>query len=93
MRITRIDVNKALGMYDKNNSKTENIKMKNNKQQKDSIQISKVGRELSAIDINDSKIESGDKVEKIKKQIENGTYKVDSKLIAKKMIDIMKGRE
>lgn len=93
MKISRTDISKAVNLYDKNNNQIEKQKIEKIKEKKDSIEISKAGKELSTLDISDNKTSSAEKLEKIRKEIKNGTYKVDAKLVAKKMIDIMKGRE
>ena len=61
----------------------------------DSIQISDLGKYLDKINTN--KIEANeqdinmDKVNDIKTRIENGTYSVDSKVLAEKIIEKMEG--
>ena len=61
----------------------------------DSIQISDLGKYLNKV--NTEKINASeeniniDKVNDIKKRIENGTYSVDSKILAEKIIEKMEG--
>ncbi|GAA0736984.1 flagellar biosynthesis anti-sigma factor FlgM [Clostridium oceanicum] len=70
----------------KKTKKTQKIELK------DKIEISSKGKQLNSYifnkeedtNINDKKISS------IENQIKNGTYKIDSKLIAKKMLKSMK---
>lgn len=66
-------------------------KLKNNNENKsqnntDSVQISELGKYLSKVS---SKEESMDmeKINRLKQQIENGTYKVDSRILAKKIVE------
>lgn len=69
--------------------KTEKIKgiIENKKQSKtDSIQISELGKYLSKVSSKEDKMDM-EKITKLKQQIENGTYKVDSRLLAKKIVE------
>lgn len=78
-RINSIYVNNVYGK--KSNHKTVGEK----KQNRDSVRISEVGRKLSQIE----KLEGKDRekmVEKVKEDIKNGTYKIDSKAIAEKIL-------
>ncbi|SUY47506.1 flagellin synthesis regulator FlgM [Clostridium putrefaciens] len=60
---------------------------------KDSIEISSIAKSLSNMQGNDIKTMCDEKkVEDIKVSIREGTYNVDSKLIAKKILLSMKGR-
>lgn len=59
---------------------------------RDSISISSVGKSLSSYSMDGSMIDSKEKVENIKKAVSNGTYNVDARLVAQKIIDAMKGR-
>ncbi|MCY6353956.1 flagellar biosynthesis anti-sigma factor FlgM [Clostridium sp. ZS2-4] len=90
MKISGSSVNKIINIYEKNSRKIEKAKEVG---RKDSLEISKVGKSLSSFDVNDKKSVSQEKLEKIRSEIANGTYNVDAKLVAQKMIDIMKGRE
>lgn len=65
------------------------IKPKENRQA-DTLQISDLGKYLNAVKSKKEEINI-DKVNEIKKRIENGTYSVDSKELAKKIIEHMKG--
>lgn len=56
----------------------------------DSIEISDLGKYLNKVDKSDKEVNI-DKINDIKKRIENGTYSVDSKDLAKKIIERMKG--
>lgn len=59
----------------------------------DSVEISKEARSLSSM-ANDIKTQSSpERLEALKNQISKGTYKPDAKVLAKKMIDVIKGRE
>lgn len=62
----------------------------NQNKQTDTLQISDLGKYLNKINSKNEEINI-DKVNEIKKRIENGTYNVDSKVLAKKIISNMKG--
>lgn len=83
MKITGISVNKVANIYEINKSKVnENKKVC----KKDTLEISKLGKELSTFENGEVASVSPERIKEIKSQIAKGTYKVDSKLIAKKML-------
>lgn len=90
MKLNSISIGKVIPLY--NNTKKVEQK-KDNIKVKDSVQISKAGRNLSSYYIDDIDTELEKKVQDVKNRINNGTYKVSSRLVAKKMLDIMKGRD
>ncbi|MFI3211005.1 MAG: flagellar biosynthesis anti-sigma factor FlgM [Peptostreptococcaceae bacterium] len=51
----------------------------------DSIELSNTAKNLNKINMNDE-LKSSDRVMQIKNQIENGTYQIDSREIAKKIL-------
>jgi negative regulator of flagellin synthesis FlgM len=55
------------------------------KSAEDKIEISSTAKEMSGV----SKViqERQERISKLKQQIESGTYKVDSKIVAKSMVD------
>lgn len=79
-----------------NNYKANNEKTKNNEKSPkgDKLEISTAGKALNNLSIVNDNIDIKDmkEVERIKKQLEEGKYKVDSKALADKLVDIMKGR-
>lgn len=89
MKINGTLVNKVMNVYSNNKKVSEKDVVKNSK---DTIQISSVGKSLSAFAIDGSNENSPEKIEDIRTQISQGTYKANSSLTAKKMIDIIKGR-
>ncbi|WP_195962682.1 flagellar biosynthesis anti-sigma factor FlgM [Clostridium tyrobutyricum] len=89
MKINGINSNNIINLYREVN-KTKDLTVKT--ENRDSIQISSMGRKLSSRMLDDKTIDSEDRVESIKKAISNGTYKVDAKLVAQKMLDNMKGQ-
>lgn len=68
-------------VYKKNMPMEENSQ--NNFQVKDSIEISDIGKSLSKMNTDDMNVE---KINEIKSQIQSGTYNIDSKDLARKII-------
>ncbi|MDP4145958.1 MAG: flagellar biosynthesis anti-sigma factor FlgM [Bacillota bacterium] len=91
MDVNRIGASKAIDLYTV--KKKGQVEMKKAAGSSDSLQISSLGKSLSSMSIDNVKISADEKVEKIKAQIANGTYKKDAKLVAQKLYDSMKGRE
>lgn len=92
MKINSVKFNNIDNIYKTKKLEIEKTKTNN---KSDSIQISDLGKYLNKVNTN--KINSSeedvnmDKVNDIKKRIENGTYTVDSKALAKKIIEKMEG--
>jgi negative regulator of flagellin synthesis FlgM len=82
--------NNAVNFYKKNEAKTQ---PKATSVKKDTIELSTAGKSLSALSLDSKMLNSKDKIEAIKNAVDKGTYKMDSALTAKKMMDIMKGRD
>lgn len=89
MKVNGISLNKILNIYEKSKKEYETTRATG---QKDSIEISSLGKSLSSYVKGDETINSKEKVENIKKAVENGTYNVDKKLVAAKIIEAMKGK-
>lgn len=87
MKINGVNPNKIVNLYSNNK---RNIERKSEVAQKDTIEISSVGKSLSSYSIDDKFINSNEKIEKLKNEIQNGTYNRDSKLVAAKILDAMK---
>jgi negative regulator of flagellin synthesis FlgM len=87
MKINNVGVNKVINLYNVNK---KNIDKNPVKQTKDSIEISSVGKSLSSLSIEGGFGNSAEKIERLRNEVSKGTYKADSKLVASKMIDIMK---
>lgn len=86
MNINSVRFRTIENVYKSNKVET---KPKQNKQT-DTLQISDLGKYLNEVN-NKNKEINIEKVNEIKKKIENGTYNVDSKELAKKIISHMKG--
>lgn len=82
--------NNVVNFYKKNTSKVE-TKVASAK--KDTIELSSAGKTLSAFALDSKFVNSKEKIEGIRNEVMQGTYKMDSTLTAKKIIDIMKGRD
>ncbi|MCH3964335.1 MAG: flagellar biosynthesis anti-sigma factor FlgM [Clostridium sp.] len=89
MKVNGIGSNQMVNPYSENRrGKDINHEVRG----RDSISISSVGKSLSSYSMDGSMIDSKEKVENIKKAVSNGTYNVDARLVAQKIIDAMKGR-
>ncbi len=82
--------NNVVNFYKKNTVKTE---AKVNPVRKDSIELSTAGKSLSALSLDGNLVNSKEKIEAIRSKVDQGTYKIDSKLTAKRMMDTIKGRD
>lgn len=90
MDVRGVGSSKEVNFYQ--NFSRKNTVKDTSKSVSDSLEISNVGKELSAYSIDDNFTAKNDKINAIKNSIENGTYNRDSKLIAQKMLDHMKGK-
>lgn len=88
MKINGVNPSKIVKLY---SNQVKNIEKKTEVSQKDSIQISSLGKNLSSYSLDDKFVNSNEKIETIKNQIANGTYSRDSKLVAAKILEVMKG--
>lgn len=66
--------------------KLKNQNYSNSKANKDRVEISELGKYLSKVNSNEESMDI-EKVNRLKKQIESGTYKIDSRELAKKIIE------
>ncbi|MBU3176450.1 flagellar biosynthesis anti-sigma factor FlgM [Clostridium estertheticum] len=89
MKIDGVKPN-VINFYKKNTVKAE---VKATKAPKDTIELSAAGKNLSALALDGKSVNSNEKIATIKSKLNNGTYNVDSKLVAKRIIDNMKGRD
>lgn len=91
MDINGVSSMKNLQLY-KNNSVKAAKEAKTKVTANDSVQISTLGKKLSTYSIDNNFSAPTDKIDAIKNDIKNGTYNIDSKLVAQKMYDQMKGK-
>ncbi|TCS83323.1 flagellar biosynthesis anti-sigma factor FlgM [Tepidibacillus fermentans] len=85
MRINDINRIQGINQYQKMNQKKEEIKK--TEQKKDQILISEEAKEL----LEKSKdLTRREKIDQIKEQIQNGTYMIDPKKVADKILDWLK---
>lgn len=87
MRIENNGINKILNIY-KNQGNVGKTTKSDKVKKTDQLNISSAGRDfqIAMDEIKNQPEIRTDKVEELKKQIETGTYKVDSKAIAEKMM-------
>lgn len=92
MKIDNIGAGKMVEFY-KLNKNPKDIKS-NAPNFKDVIEISDKGKYLSIFSGSESMEKAGTKrVNEIKKEVAEGSYRVDSNVLANKIVDYIKGRE
>jgi len=88
MNIKNVNSNFVINNYTKS---VNNIKTQKPVEKVDKVEISSRGKLLSNISQNNDNDVNIDKVNKIKNMIKNGTYNIDSKELAKKILEKTKG--
>lgn len=88
MKIDSIRTNNMINIY-KQQKLYEKINATKN-EIKDKVEISDTAKYLNKI-VSDNENIDIDKIDEIRNKIKQGTYSVDSKDLAKKMIEVMKG--
>lgn len=86
MNITSVNFRGIENMYKNNKVQAKPV----NSKMVDRVEISELGKQLNKLNTNKEDINI-DKINEVKTKIKNGTYKVDSKSLAKKIIESMKG--
>ena len=66
--------------------KIKNYNNYKNKNKTDTLEISELGKYLSKVNSKEETMDM-EKINKLKKQIESGTYKVNSRELAKKIVE------
>lgn len=89
MKVNNVGVNKVVNLYNVNK---KSIDKNSVQEKKDTIEISSLGKSLSALSLDDTLEKSSQKIEALRKEVSQGTYKADSSLIASRMLHIIKGR-
>lgn len=86
MNIDKVNFNNVTTLY-KSNRVEVNPKIE---KRTDTVEISDLGKYLNKVNTEKKEVDI-DKVNELRKQIESGTYKVNSRDLAKKIIEHMKG--
>ncbi|WPC41085.1 flagellar biosynthesis anti-sigma factor FlgM [Clostridium sp. JS66] len=87
MKVNGINPNKVISLYSKHK---KTIEKKDQVQKNDTVQISSIGKSLSSYSLDDKFINSKEKIDRLTNEVKNGTYNIDSKLVAAKIIEEMK---
>ncbi|AYD40720.1 flagellar biosynthesis anti-sigma factor FlgM [Clostridium fermenticellae] len=87
MKVNGISSSNIVNLYNVNK---RNVDKKQDAKQNDSIQISRLGKNLSTYSLDDKYVDNTDKIKELKDKIENGTYRPDSRKIAQKMMQGIK---
>ncbi|GAA0821003.1 flagellar biosynthesis anti-sigma factor FlgM [Clostridium tertium] len=91
MNIKGIGYTNGINYYNKvTSNKIERLEKKENY---DRIELSEAAKILKDYSIDNKDFDNRKKVLEVKNSIYNGTYTYDSKLIAKSMLDAMRGKE
>ncbi|MEW9093528.1 MAG: flagellar biosynthesis anti-sigma factor FlgM [Clostridiaceae bacterium] len=89
MKINGVSTNKILSSYG-DNKKRVDMKEVENQKSKDSLQISRLGKSLINFSLDFKSISSNERIEKLKEEVDKGTYNVEEKLIAQGILEEMK---
>lgn len=90
MAINGVTNSKIIDFYNKTN---KNLPEKTQTEQaKDSVEISTLGKSLSAYSLDNSCGVSKTELEEIKSKVQSGTYNVNAKLVAQKIYDTFKNK-
>ncbi|NFE20876.1 flagellar biosynthesis anti-sigma factor FlgM [Clostridium botulinum] len=90
MKVNGVGITNSINAYNANKKVTEKEEVKS---LKDKIEISHLGKSLTTYSLDDKFLDEKerlDRINEIKDQIEKGTYKIDSKLLAKKLLNNIK---
>ncbi|NFR86504.1 MULTISPECIES: flagellar biosynthesis anti-sigma factor FlgM [Clostridium] len=88
MSINRINVHSAVNIYNSNKN-INKVEKANKVGIRDRIEISSLGKSIKDYSL-EGNIDNTKKVAEIKEKIQNGTYKVDSKLTANSILEAIK---
>ncbi|HBJ2611195.1 flagellar biosynthesis anti-sigma factor FlgM [Clostridium botulinum] len=90
MKVNGVGITNSINAYNANKKVTEKEEVKS---LKDKIEISHLGKSLTTYSLDDKFLDEKerlDRINEIKDKIEKGTYKIDSKLVAKKLLNNIK---
>ncbi|WP_252234652.1 flagellar biosynthesis anti-sigma factor FlgM [Clostridium sp. ZS1] len=88
MSINRINAHSAVNIYNSNKN-INKVEKANKVGTRDRIEISSLGKSIKDYSL-EGNIDNTKKIAEIKEKIQNGTYKVDSKLTAKSILEAIK---
>lgn len=88
MKVHSVQRNIMINQYNKQRQPLKQGEM--NKQNKDKVTISEDAKYLSKMNSDNENLDI-DKINEIKSRIKQGTYNVNSKAVAKKIIEAIKG--
>lgn len=88
MNIDKVNLNNIQNVYKSKKVEPNPIKEK----RADKVEISELGKYLNQINSDKNDIDTK-KIEELKKKIENGTYQVNSRELAKKIIENIRGEK
>ena len=89
MKITAVSSNDYLNIH---NDSKKSITKQTVVSEKDRLEISTVGKSLIGYSTDGKFGVSEEKLQSIRNEVSAGTYNKDSKLVAQKLIDVMKGK-
>ena len=92
MKINGMNPISVANIYNKNSNTVNRVEKTEKVEKKDTIEISQLGRALTNYSVEGT-VDNSAKVQRIKEQIQNGTYNVDAKLTAQSIIDAIKGNK
>lgn len=91
MKINNVSMNKLINLYDR---KEQKVIDKKNSMDRDRIELSDFSKKLNLYgDKDQNNLYRENRIMDIKMQLEKGTYNRDSKLVAQKIVDHIKGQE
>lgn len=88
MSIDRINRQSFINAYNSNSHRS--VKKVNKLKTFDTIEISSLGKSLKSYYLENN-LNSDNKVTEIKTQVDSGTYSIDARLIARSIMNTMKG--
>ncbi len=88
MNVKGIGSPNVVNLYSKNLAKK--VQKSTEVTNKDRIELSELGKKLSSYDINKVEVNNKERIDALRKSIENGTYNVDAKLTAESIMKAIK---
>lgn len=89
MKIEGISSKEIMNIYSKRKAERKSAV----EAKQDTLEISSIGKSLCDYSTGEDFGISPEKLNSIKNEISSGTYNKDSKIVAQKMLDIMKGKD